>query len=300
MDSSFFLVIAAIISGLLWLSFLRSFEKVDPEPLKAILRVGLLGGLASGFCAGLINSGFSELTGQNLAEHDASLWLELLDAAFVGVNEESMKFFFTVLLIRHMREFDEPIDAAIYGATVALGFAVSENIDYAMIYGYANILVRSATSTPLHLATATIWGYGIAKAKFLGKERYLRVCWPYVAAAAAVHGSYNFLCSYFELISGFHSMLVALVCAGVLFVLMRKRLLYLASQTPFVSAATCLKCGAKSVPGAHFCQSCGTAFVHEFFKVCEQCDMKLSVEDSYCWKCGSKLSSGPPLDGPKF
>jgi len=291
MDSTFLMTATAIVSGFLWLMFLRGFEKVDPEPLKVILRVGLLGGLGSGFCAGTLNVLFGELTGSDLAASNLPLGNIVLDAIFVGLNEEAMKFLFTVLLIRHLKEFDEPIDAAIYSTAVALGFAVFENIDYAVTYGYVNLVVRSVTSTPLHLGTAVIWGYGIARAKFLHRERYGRSAFPSVLPAAAVHAFYNFLCSYFDDIDAGLSLLVALGFAFVLFLLLRKRLLFLASQTPFVLASVCLKCGTKSVNGASYCQRCGEKFVHEFFKVCTACDLKLSTQDSYCWKCGSRLSS---------
>ena len=56
-----------------------------------------------------------------------SLWFLFLGVAFV---EELAKFLMAFFLLRRNLVFDEPIDAVIYSAVIALGFAFVENIIY--------------------------------------------------------------------------------------------------------------------------------------------------------------------------
>ena len=71
-----------------------------------------------------------------------------------------------VFLLRRLREFNEPVDGLIYSMTVALGFAAFENIEYTVNGGLGVLVVRSFTAVPLHVGLASIWGTGIARAKF--------------------------------------------------------------------------------------------------------------------------------------
>jgi protease PrsW len=77
-----------------------------------------------------------------------------------------------------MKQFNEPADALVYSMTVALGFAMLENIEYMLRYDCFSLYVRQFNAVPLHLGLAAIWGMGIAKAKFLNGEKYTRTPVP--------------------------------------------------------------------------------------------------------------------------
>jgi len=95
----------------------------------------------------------------------------------VGLNEEFFKAFAAVILLRRLKDFNEPADALVYSMTVALGFAMLENIEYVPRYGFFSVYVRQFNAVPLHLGLAAIWGMGIAKAKFLnGVEIHPHPC----------------------------------------------------------------------------------------------------------------------------
>ncbi len=115
----------------------------------------------------------------------------MLFLGFVGINEEFWKAAATILLIRRLKQFNEPADALVYSMTVALGFAVIENIEYAIRYGSAIIYYRQFNAVPLHLGLAAIWGTGIAKAKFEHGGKYLKTILPYLVLAGAIHFGYN-------------------------------------------------------------------------------------------------------------
>ena len=81
----------------------------------------------------------------------------------------------------------------IYAMTVALGFAALENLEYTVRFGPGVLLTRSLLSIPVHLACAAIWGYGLARARFISKhKRYFTTVLPYLLAAAVVHAAFDF------------------------------------------------------------------------------------------------------------
>jgi protease PrsW len=64
------------------------------------------------------------------------------------------------------RELDEPLDGAVYGASVGLGFATVENVFYMEQTGDAVCLLqRAATSTLLHAAATGCLGVSCAEGK---------------------------------------------------------------------------------------------------------------------------------------
>jgi RsiW-degrading membrane proteinase PrsW (M82 family) len=89
-------------------------------------------------------------------------------------------------------------DGLIYGATVGLGFAASENILYLLsaisggVQDFAlTAVIRALTSTLLHASAAGIAGYGIARARLYRYEGK-RVSWlPYLGIAMLMHASFN-------------------------------------------------------------------------------------------------------------
>jgi len=183
-----------LISTAFWLWILMKYNRFEREPLKTVVLMFLLGGLISLIPASLLN----ELAESFIfREWDMRFPIErilgkyLIFYGFVGINEEVFKAFATILLIRRRKSFNEPADALIYAMTVALGFAVYENIMYANKYGFITLFFRQFNAVTLHIGLAAIWGIGIAKAKFLHQRKYLRTVAPYVLTAALIHAVYN-------------------------------------------------------------------------------------------------------------
>ncbi len=280
-----------LISTGLWVWVLRRYDRLEPEPLKVLLRVGFLGGLLSIIPAIILNITMDHFLGLSRIVGDpfrrVSLPLALTSAMFIGINEETWKFLVTLRLVRKLPQFDEPIDGMIYAMTVALGFAAIENIEYIVRYGPGVLLTRSFLSVPLHLACGAIWGYGLARARFISKhKRYFTTALPYLLTGAAIHGAFDF----FVFLRTWTMVLVyPLVLIIVLY--SNRKLRYLRSQYLFIKGNICQHCKTANTDQAKFCIHCGLPLGEggEFFQICGNCKVRVPRNANFCFKCGNKL-----------
>jgi RsiW-degrading membrane proteinase PrsW (M82 family) len=285
-----------LISTGMWAWVLRRYDRLEPEPIKVLLRVGLLGGLMSIIPA---------IIGNNLADHflglhgfvtdfsrRISLPLALGSAVFVGINEETWKFLATIRLVKKLPEFDQPIDGMIYAMTVALGFAALENVEYIVRLGPGVLVVRSVLSMPTHLACAAIWGYGLARARFISPDKkYVKTALPYLLAAAGVHAAFDFFIF-------LRTWTVFLVFPLLLFIVWysNRKLQYLREQYLFIDAAICQHCQQSNTVQAKICIHCGLSLGDggEFFQICGNCHIRVPHNARFCFKCGHKLTQIEP------
>jgi protease PrsW len=186
-------LIASLLSAAAWLFLIRRYDRLQPEPLKTMLWVGLIAGFLAVLVAGPLNSFvFMVLTVQSGGGETFGKYAAF--SFFVGINEEAWKALFTMLLLKRRKEVDEPIDGMIYAMTASLGFAALENIHYMLGHGIGVIVIRSLLSVPAHLACGAMWGYGYSKVRFLEKKKELMPhVLPWVLLAAASHAVYDLL-----------------------------------------------------------------------------------------------------------
>jgi protease PrsW len=194
------MLVIAFVPGLLWLSYIRYQDRAAPEPMHLVALVFFLG-MAATLPASLGNSlferwltsdflpmvkgmGFGNLSNESLT----ILFHFLLFFLIIGPIEELSKFLVVRLSIYYHPEFNEPIDALVYCAAAALGFASVENVIYALQEGHAVLYLRALLSVPGHLLFSAIWGFGLARAKFAGKSVL-----PSLLLAAFLHGLYDFV-----------------------------------------------------------------------------------------------------------
>ena len=280
-----------LISTGMWAWMLRRYDKLEPEPLKVLLRVGLWGGLMSVIPAIIGNSladHFLGLTGfVSDLSRKISIPLALTTAVLVGINEETWKFLATLRLVRKLPEFDEPLDGMIFAMTVALGFAAIENLEYMVRFGPGVLITRSLLSMPVHLACGAIWGYGLARARFISKhKRYFTTALPYLLAAAGVHAAFDFFVF-------LRTWTIFLVFPLLLFIVWysNRKLHYLRDQSLSVTGTICQHCQKGNAPRAKFCIHCGLPLGAggEFFQICRNCHIRVPHNDNFCFKCGHKL-----------
>lgn len=88
----------------------------------------------------------------------------------VAVPEEGSKFIFLVLAVRLMRSVKEPQDGIIQGAAVGAGFAIVENILYAMRYDEITTLMRSIVSIGGHVVETALAGFFLSVAIYSNLE----------------------------------------------------------------------------------------------------------------------------------
>jgi RsiW-degrading membrane proteinase PrsW (M82 family) len=183
-----------LVTGLLWVGFVRRFDRMLPEPLWLVLATFLLG-VAAQRVAGFIEihawTASAYLDPAALAkDHRASAFplSYLVCVLVVGVVEEGAKLLATVPALRR-REFDEPIDGMIYSAAAAIGFAIAENVDYFTAFRLddAMTVTRSLHTIPVHVLLSCVWGYALGQ-RLVGQRRRTRLAIAFAIAALA-HGA---------------------------------------------------------------------------------------------------------------
>ncbi|MCQ2287581.1 MAG: PrsW family glutamic-type intramembrane protease [Muribaculaceae bacterium] len=172
------------------LVYIRRKDMVQPEPRKNIIK-GIIYGIISVFVAlpfalMMPDTGGSILGGAFQAFFQAA------------IPEECAKFLMLWLLVRKMKEFDEPFDGIVYAACIGLGFAGFENICY-LINAAADgalvstAIVRDTFSVPGHFCFQVTMGYFFAIAHFGSKATARRNYYMALAVPIALHGIFDML-----------------------------------------------------------------------------------------------------------
>jgi len=155
------------------------FIKSDkfPEPLQCILWVFLSG------CFLCIPAGYLNSTFIPSIEH----------SYLAGLTEESLKFIAFLLLISKKIQFNERMDAIVYGVTISIGFATYENYSYVYQLGfnepYVVALMRTISAIPMHAMSGVIMGYYLGHHYFTKNNNVLIKA---LFIPIFFHGLYNF------------------------------------------------------------------------------------------------------------
>jgi RsiW-degrading membrane proteinase PrsW (M82 family) len=223
--------------SLAWLFFVRRFDRAQPEPWWLVLATFFLG------CLSVIPAALAELGWMRASEWldpslvtmggaIASVPIALpVFALVIGLSEEGSKFLGAWSLAYHRKEFDEPIDGIVYGASSALGFAAVENVKYFAVGRMtpALIVVRMFMSVPAHLFFGAIWGYALGRTLVAPKTRVI----AYLALAALAHGAFDTFLSYGPLTAIAFALNLAM---ATVFVLLLRQSLRHGIVTPATSA----------------------------------------------------------------
>ena len=151
-----------------------------PEPPRVVLTTFLLG-VATVFPISILIpavEGFAE--NLNLAGESIYFYQAFIRAAFL---EETAKWLVLILFCAKADEFDEPMDALVYGVAVSLGFAAFENWEYVIGAAYNDELstatqiawVRAFTAIPLHTLAGVFMGFFLIEAIFNNKYKKINI-----------------------------------------------------------------------------------------------------------------------------
>lgn len=123
-----------------------------------------------------------------------------LHATFdIAAPEEALKLSVLIVFSSRFIAYDHPMEGAVYGAAVGLGFAAYENLFYLANhpdYWATLALVRGLFTVPVHGALGIITGIYVGKAKLVDRRRYYGFkpkC--YLTGwfiASALHGLFDF------------------------------------------------------------------------------------------------------------
>jgi RsiW-degrading membrane proteinase PrsW (M82 family) len=193
------LLVLAIAPAVFILWYVYRKDYYEPEPLRLVVLVFLLGGL-SVIPAAVIEYPFP--TGMITSS---------VVAPFV---EEMIKFCVVFFFVYHLPEFDEPVDGMVYAAAAGLGFAAVENIFYVLEGGIAVGVLRAIASVPGHMIFSCVWGYALGTAKFrpgsVGRPGIIAG----LAGAIVLHGIFNFSLEIYE-VAGLVFILVLIIPLGL-------------------------------------------------------------------------------------
>ena len=177
-----FTIVLTFVPSLAILLFIIRSDKFR-EPVKLIVEAFILGCLIC-FPAGLLNNLLIWSTDD---PHSLSF--------LAGLTEESLKFLALSIFIRPKSEFNEPMDAVVYGTLISLGFATFENYEYVYVY-FDNIpplqiaIVRALTAIPMHASCGIIMGCFLGMHVFRNSSHtiFKAIIYPIL-----FHGTYNYL-----------------------------------------------------------------------------------------------------------
>lgn len=205
-----FLFIASIGPGLMWLWLFYKQDRYEPEPVRKILKVFLVG-LILVIPAGLLEQAWREPMMSSIQNGD---WVSFLRLAFlvIALIEEGLKSIVLFQMIGNSQELNEPVDGPIYGITLGLGFASLENLLWASAFGFGVAILRAVVTTLAHASFTGWMGYYISKFK-LETNREWMVLGKGFIIALVTHGAYDFL---LFLRNPLPSLLAILLIAGLL------------------------------------------------------------------------------------
>jgi RsiW-degrading membrane proteinase PrsW (M82 family) len=198
------LVAVAFLPSIVYIIWIRNTERYEREPWGRIFGTFIWGAvfgviIAVVFSLVLIYL-FESITPDRLYDSisgDDYLSLLFLVVIVAPFAEEAAK---GIGVFAAGSELDEVEDGLIYGSSVGLGFAATENLLYEYIalttLGFgafiATAVVRSISSALLHASATSATGYGIGRRKILGRGYHII---PFFLLAVFMHGLFNFFAS---------------------------------------------------------------------------------------------------------
>ena len=189
------LIAAAVIPAIVLLVYVYRADRMEKEPPSLLLTLIIQGIVATALAV------FTERLGTRLlgflVPGETLLYQIVFNFVVVGCSEEG----FNYLLLRR-RTWNSPafncqFDGVVYAVFVSLGFALWENIDYVIMYGFGTAMVRAVTAVPGHACFGVFMGawYGLAKRREnAGQPEQSKICRTMaVASAVLLHGCYDLI-----------------------------------------------------------------------------------------------------------
>ena len=232
------LVLAAFVPAIVWMALLRNTGRHGREPVRRVVQAFLWGAVVGVIVAIILSLLVIALllprigpAYEFLGDRGFSDPITLITVCLVAPFVEEFAKALGVLRVRKF--IDEPEDGLVYGGSAGLGFAATENVLYGLVLlsesleaSLLLVAIRSVSSALLHATATASTGYGLARAKVWGGTAI-----PFFLLAVLLHGSFNFLASVGEQLSGTYGdaaavigLLGAIVFGVLGFVLIRRKI----------------------------------------------------------------------------
>jgi RsiW-degrading membrane proteinase PrsW (M82 family) len=224
------LFVVAFAPSIAYIIWIRNLEKYEREPWGAIASTFIWGSvfgiilavLFSIILIFLFRITFPDRLYDAVTQNPEIATL-ILVCVVAPLAEEAAK---AIGIFTAGKELDEVEDGLVYGASVGLGFAATEN----MLYGFialstlgleayvATMVVRSISSALLHASATSATGYGIGLKKVAGRGLFVIV--PFFFLAVLMHATFNLFASMQSLLG----LALAIIFAIVAIEFMRRKI----------------------------------------------------------------------------
>ena len=200
------LILAAVIPAVFLMIKVYRSDRIEKESgylLRSLVVVGILSTILA-----LIEERAGEWLLSLFVPQNTLMYQIILYFVIVAIAEESSKYIFLKRKTWTKYEFNCQYDGVVYAVFVSLGFALWENINYVLSYGFSTAIVRAVTAIPGHACFGVFMGvfYGIARKEInrgnvVGSKIFRILS---VAIPALLHGTYDFIATMEYSIGGFY------------------------------------------------------------------------------------------------
>ena len=183
-----------VVPILFWAGYLYHKDRHMPEPPGNLVLCFVLGILAAGISKGMyigLEPFGLRFDAVALADQDG-IGLFAYAMLAIGPIEELAKLLPFLLIVIHLKAFDEPLDGIIYASFIALGYAAVENYHYLDFLTGLESAARGFAGPVIHMLFASIWAHWITRA-WLAKKSIAVPALLGFLLAAGLHGLYDFM-----------------------------------------------------------------------------------------------------------
>ncbi len=218
----------SVVPMIIYLVIIWWMDRYEREPFWLVSMNffwGATGAIIFGFIGSrIMGLGVSEFIYKFANDSDAGTLNNLAGAVIVApIVEELTKGIF-LLMVAFSRHFDGPVDGAVYGGAIGLGFGMTENFLYFMSFpqDYVGLLVlvimRTFSSAVLHCCATAVFGAAIGYAKFKGIFAKLTIIPLGLALAIFMHFMWNLTVSFNSTaLIGFLFMIISVIIIFTVF-----------------------------------------------------------------------------------
>ena len=191
------LIIAAVLPAVALMIYVYRSDRLESESPQLILTLVVQGIVATSLAV------FTESLGDQIIRwfvaEDSILYNAIFFFLVVALSEEGFKYLLLKEKTWNSPAFNCQFDGVVYAVSVSLGFALWENIQYVILYGFGVAVLRAVTAVPGHACFGVFMGawYGLAKryANAGEREKSERCLKLSLLTAVLLHGCYDFIAS---------------------------------------------------------------------------------------------------------
>ncbi|MBQ9196406.1 MAG: PrsW family intramembrane metalloprotease [Clostridia bacterium] len=189
------LIAAAVIPAIVLMIYVYREDRLEKEPWPLLLSLLIQGVVSTSLAVFAERLGTRLLGG--LFSYNTWAYQIIFNFIVVGLSEEGFKYLLLKRRTWLSPAFNCQFDGVVYAVFVSLGFALWENIDYVIMYGFSAAMIRAVTAVPGHACFGVFMGawYGLARRyENYGLQERSRLCRALaVVCPVLLHGLYDLI-----------------------------------------------------------------------------------------------------------